>query len=317
MRRSRGWLCVFPLLIYGCADAAARAGQNTAPALRVYTSAGKEASLDEIVAAMGAAEVVFIGETHDNPAAHWAELRLLENARARFGAASGSEPPRRIVLSLEMFERDVQLALDEYLAGLITERHFLAASRPWKNYEADYRPLVEFARAHRLPVVAANAPERYVNRVGRLGPDSLRLLSGEAGRWLAPLPYAQASPEYAARFRRVMGGHAAAAHGNPFSLEAQALRDATMAHSIAEQLRSRERALVLHVNGSFHSEGGLGVPEHLMKYRSGARTLVVTVLPAGAATPADAGGFRALGDFVVVTGPGPAGSTSGNAPAPK
>jgi len=306
MRHSRCWLRTAALLILASGCVAAQSGQGTAPALRVYTSEGKLSSLDEIVAAMGAAEVVFIGETHDNAAAHWAELRLLESAYARYGAASATASAMQVVLSLEMFERDVQVVLDEYLAGHITESRFLADSRPWKNYETDYRPLVEFARAHQLPVIAANAPERYVNRAARLGPDSLRQLSQEAKRWLAPLPYAQASAAYAAKFKRAMGGHAAApgAHGNPFSLEAQALRDATMAHSIAEQLRTRERALVLHMNGSFHSEGGLGVPEHLLGYRAGARTLVVTILPAGAARPADAGGFKALGDFVVVTGPG-------------
>jgi uncharacterized iron-regulated protein len=273
------------------------------PALRIYDSAGRASSLEEIVGAMAGADVVFVGETHNDPAAHWAELRLLAGAHARHGRAADAANRRPLVLSLEMFERDAQVALDEYLAGLVTERHFLAAARPWKNYETDYRPLVEFARAHRLPVVAANAPERYVNRVGRLGPDSLAALGTEAKRWLAPLPYARASAPYAEKFRRVMGAHAAAApHGNPFSLDAQALRDATMAHSIAEQLRARERALVLHVNGNFHSEGGLGVPEHLRAYRPGARALVVTVLPPGAAAPADASGFKALGDFVIATG---------------
>ena len=280
------------------------AGQAPAPEFRVYTSEGKPSSLDDIVAAMDPRQVVFVGETHNNPAAHRVELRLLEGAHARFGRAAGAVRARQVVLSLEMFERDVQPVLDEYLSGLITERHFLAASRPWQNYQTAYRPLVEFARANKLHVVAANAPERYVNRVGRLGPDSLRELAGEAKRWLPPLPYAQASAAYAAKFERVMGGHAAP-HGNPFSLDAQALRDAAMAHSIAEQLRSRGTTLVLHVNGNFHSEGGMGTPEHLLGYSAKARTMVVTILPAGAEIPADASRFKALGDYVVITGPVP------------
>lgn len=298
VRLAGAWAVMALAAVY----AAAQAGQGGAPEFRVYTSEGKPSSLDGIVDAMAAAQVVFIGETHDNAAAHRAELRLLEGAFARFGPGGGVPRPRPVVLSLEMFERDVQAALDEYLAGLITERHFLAASRPWKNYETDYRPLVEFARARGLPVVAANAPERYVNRVGRLGPESLRHLAGEARRWLAPLPYARSSAAYADKFRRLMGGHAGAAHGNPFSLEAQALRDATMAHSIAEQLRSQEHALVLHITGNFHSEGGLGTPEHLAKYSPQARALVVTILPAGARPAPDAGGLKSLGDFVVLTG---------------
>lgn len=301
MRHYAILLCAAATLLCAAADAPAQAAQNNgAPALRVYDSEGKSSSLDEIVSAMGGAQVVFLGETHNDAAAHRAELLLLEGAHARYGRPAGGATPRRVVLSLEMFERDVQTALDEYLAGLITERHFLDASRPWKNYGTDYRPLVEFARANKLRVVAANAPGRYVNLAARLGPDALRQLGADARRWLPPLPYAAASPEYAAKFRRVMGGHAAAApHGNPFSLEAQALRDAAMAHSIAEQLRADDRALVLHVTGNFHSEGGMGTPEHLARYRRDARRLIVTVLPAGAELPADAAGFKALGDFVV------------------
>ena len=61
---------------------------------------------------------------------------------------------------MEMFERDAQIVLDEYLNDLITEKKFLDDSRPWENYKTDYRPLVEFARVNKLNVIAANAPRR-------------------------------------------------------------------------------------------------------------------------------------------------------------
>jgi uncharacterized iron-regulated protein len=71
--------------------------------------------------------------------------------------------------SLEMFERDVQIVLDEYVKDLITEKKFLDDSRPWNNYKTDYRPLVEYAKQNKLPVIAANAPRRYINMVSRGG----------------------------------------------------------------------------------------------------------------------------------------------------
>ena len=273
---------------------------------RVYSANGKVSTLDEITAAMADTEVVFIGEVHNDTAAHLFELQLLQKASARYGlaATAGRSPERKVILSLEMFERDVQLVLDEYLANLIAERHFLASSRPWDNYATDYRPLVEFARAHALQVVAANAPERYVNRVARQGRDSLKALTPTARSWLAPLPYGTASAAYAAKFREVMGAgaqHGVAAHGNPFLLDAQALRDATMAYSLAEQFQDGQRPLVLHVNGNFHSQGGLGTPEQLRALRRQLRTLIVTIIPAATAPPIEAGRLRELGDFVVVT----------------
>jgi len=270
---------------------------------QIYDATGKPATLDQVVEAIAANEVVFVGETHNDETAHLIERQLLEQTFARL--AQGSKDHNdRLALSLEMFERDVQTPLDEYLAGLITEPQFLASSRPWKNYQTDYRPLIEFARAHELPVVAANAPERYVNRVGRLGRDSLKALAPDALAWLAPLPYPAASAAYAAKFKEAMGGSEMhGAHGNPFLLDAQVLRDATMAHSIAEQLQRQKHALILHVTGNFHTESRLGTPEQLHTYRPQTRILVLTIV-AGQANTVDSKQLAGLGDFVFVTGQG-------------
>jgi uncharacterized iron-regulated protein len=86
------------------------------------------------------------------------------------------------------------------------------------------------------------------------------------------------------------------------------LRDATMAHSLAEVLKQQPQALVLHVNGNFHSEGRLGTPEQLRALRPQARVLVVTVMPAPQGnSPQDAKQFGALGDFVFVADPAASG----------
>eukprot|EP00961_Rhodomonas_salina_P057762 776142-Rhodomonas_salina.6 len=52
---------------------------------------------------------------------------------------------------------------------------------------------VEFARQNSIPVVAANAPRRYVSRVGSAGRGILSLLPPQALQFLPPLPYAAAS----------------------------------------------------------------------------------------------------------------------------
>jgi len=124
----------------------------------VFRGDGAQSSLAELLAEAASSDVVLLGECHDDPVAHHLEAFLLISL-----AAVRPE----VVLSLEMFERDVQLVLDEYLAGAIREKDMLQDARPWTNYRSDYRPLVEFAKACRLPVVAANAPRRYVGAVGR------------------------------------------------------------------------------------------------------------------------------------------------------
>ncbi len=302
---------------------------------RVYDGTGKQAGLREIIEAANRADVVFVGEMHNDPLAHMLEAELLRDAFQHL-EETGKPSRRKVALSLEMFERDVQIVLDEYLAGLITEKHFLSGSRPWNNYETDYRPLVEFAREHQLATIAANAPARYVTRVSRSGVESLTALSPTARTWLPPLPFAPASPNYADKFMQFMTGETTrpqqtpnphdlkgapptsntsppppadahgvqTAHATSHLLDAQNLRDATMAYAIAEHLKHQSGALILHVNGRFHSEERLGVPEHLLRLRPKTRLVVVTIVSGQSFPDFDSSTMARLGDFVIVTDPG-------------
>lgn len=279
-----------------CALAAGAHAQGTQP-YRLYTGTGAPTTLEALVADVARAEVVFLGEVHDDSVAHALQAELLERLLA--------DPKRPTTLSLEMFERDVQLVLDEYLGGLIPEEQFLRAARPWPNYAAHYRPLVEAARAAGRPVIAANAPRRYVNRVARLGPASLDSLSGPALLHLAPLPYPSPSPGYRAKWDALMAemghdsGSAAPAPSN--MLWSQSLWDATMAQSIAWQLTRHPRARVVHVVGGFHVEGGLGTPAVLQQYRPATQMKIVVMRPVADVTAFDAEQHAGLGDYVVLT----------------
>ena len=235
-------------------------------------------ALEAVVAAALEADVVYLGEVHDDSVAHVAQLAVLEAVLAR--------ADRPVALGLEMFEADVQLVLDEYLAGVIEERDLEAAARPWANYATDYRPLVQAAKAARAPVLATNAPARYVRRLAR--GESLAALEAGALEVLPPLPVAPPSAATEAAFREVMGGMAG--HGGPSvedMLAAQNVRDAQMAHVVATWLARNPGGLVVHVNGSFHSAGGRGVPEHVARLAPDARQLVVTFRPDDA--PAEPG----------------------------
>ena len=296
---------------------------------RIYTGDGQPASYEDIVQAMGSAEVVFVGETHDDPVCHYLQTKLLQAAFQHYGADSASRANRPIALSMEMFSRDVQYIVDEYLSGLITESHFLSSSNPWANYETDYRPMFEFSRAHGLPVIAANGPRRYTNRITREGPASLEELSEQAKSFLPPLPYPGPSSAYKTKWdnlmQQAMEQHPAEetsdqtetdstrmvssqmlaamrpTEGISNMLYAQSFWDASMAYSIAEFLKKTPNALVMHVVGGFHVEGGTGTPEQLLHYRPGTRILNVAVRPADTILEFDADSFAGYGDFVILT----------------
>ena len=326
----RRLLCALAALVCSSPPAAALAQHPQVPDssvvegvdFRVYDHRGGARSFAEVLKALDQADAVLVGETHDDVVGHGVETELLVRAAERMGVAGeGSSIRRPVVLSMEMFERDVQYILDEYLAGLITEDQFKKSARPWDRYDTDYRPMVEFACAHGIPVLAANAPRRYVNRVSRLGPASLDTLSESAKAFLPPLPYPGPSEAYAARWNALMaemsaprpakdsvpatptpaGMPAPAGHGVGNALYAQALWDAAMGHAVAMALQAEPGALVVHYVGSFHVERDMGIPERIRDYRPGARILAVVLQPVSDIDAWDEKEHEDLGDFVILT----------------
>lgn len=296
---------------------------------RVFTAAGTPATLDDVVEAMGRHEVVFIGESHDDPTGHMLESTLLERAYGAYGerTTAGVEP-RPVALSLEFFERDVQPVVDEYLAGLIGERSFLDDSRPWPRYETDYRPLVEFAKENGIPVIASNAPRRYIRQVSSNGRAWLEGLGPEARGWLPPLPYGTPSTAYRDQWIQTImdvmeqegskcgrplpetedgedSPHAAAPAGTHAAmgnqLDSQSLWDASMAYRISQHLEANPGALVLHMVGGFHVARGTGTPEHLESYRPGTAAMIVMLRPVEDVETFDPAPSGAWGDFVIQT----------------
>ena len=270
-------------------------GQVEDSKYRAFDGTGKPVSLADIAVAIDRSNVVFLGEFHDDSVAHALQFEIFKAAVERH---KGKRP---VVLSLEMFERDVQIVLDEYLKGLINEDNFMRSSRPWGNYKTDYRPLVELAKEQRLSVIAANAPRRYVNMVSRGGRSSLNSLTKRARSWLAPLPYAEASEAYSRKFKALMGSSPEAMMGIENILSSQSLWDATMAYWISEALENHKNALVIHLNGGFHTEQRLGTVEHLLKYKKKSKPLVVTLRYEKEFRNFDNAKHTGLGDFVILT----------------
>jgi uncharacterized iron-regulated protein len=261
----------------------------------VFDGKGNQSSLVAIVKALDGADAIFLGEQHDDSVGHSLEFEIFKQAVAEYSTR------RKVALSMEMFERDVQIVVDEYLSGQITEAQFLASSRPWGNYKTDYRPLVELAKDKKLPLIAANAPRRYVNMVSRGGRDTLNGLSKEAKSWLAPLPYGEPSDTYAKKFKALMGPSPEAQMGIDKILASQSLWDATMGNSVANYLKKNKQALVVHLNGSFHTESHLGTADHLIRYRPKARVLVVTIRYEDDFKTFNKAKDTDLGDFVILT----------------
>lgn len=241
------------------------------PAYSIFTGDGKKADYNDILKSAGKADVVFFGELHDNPIAHWLELELTKNLFAEKG--------KDLVLAAEMFEKDNQLLIDEYFSGLIKETSFESEVRLWKNYGTDYKPLLNFAKENGLKFVASNIPRRYAAVVSAGGFEALQKVSPEALKYIAPLPidYDPELPCY--KDMLSMGGSIGGPMGGKISdnlPKAQAIKDATMAHSILTNWRSGQ--LVIHYNGSYHSDRHMGILWYLNKLNPSIRSITISAV---------------------------------------
>jgi len=223
----------------------------------VHLPTGTLVSSAQMMSIAGDARVVYVGETHDNPASHRLELETLRALEQRH--------PGKVALGMEMFTRSQQPVLDRWVAGELDEKSFLKASRWFDNWKMDfayYRDLLIFARDRHIPVLALNAEKSLVQAVRSKTPEEL---SAEEKAQMPELD--QSDPYQRAMTEGIFGGHS---HGKMHMegfLRAQTLWDETMAESAARYLASpegKDRHLLV-VAGGNHVSYGFGIPRRVFR----------------------------------------------------
>lgn len=206
------------------------------------------------------ANVVYLGETHDSPADHQAQLEIIKELHQR-------NP--KLAIGLEMFQRPYQGALDRYLAGKLTETELQQQSQyekrwgfPWEYYA----PILRYAKAHQLPLVALNTPTEVTRKVARQGLESLTLAEKQ---FIPPASEIRTdSPAYR-QFMRQIYDEIHGEMGNSQNFErfflAQVLWDETMAERIAQFWQMNRRTQVVVLVGQGHVVYGYGVPDRVIR----------------------------------------------------
>lgn len=264
--------------------------------MHIFDRQGNPTTWEFMRGQVSAADVIVIGETHGHPLG-------LEAAACLFDDVLANQPDSALLL--EFFERDGQVAIDDYLAGVTDEEAFKKASgRTDSNYPSGHRRMLESAKARGRPVVAANAPRRYVRRTSAGGyTDVLSLGPRQQALFVVPDPLVEG--KYRDDFFGMMSGHGDQVTP-PDRVEkmyrSQQMWDATMADSIVTTLRQGHRPVVL-VIGRFHSDFDGGTIQLLRRAEPDVqvRTLSVVAREAESIDPEDVD--RA--DFVVYVGPSP------------
>ncbi len=264
----RAHLLPFVSLLCACAagsgsggDPAPNAACPPPPGGWLAPATGRPVALPDLLDTLAGRPAVVLGESHASAEDHRWQLHTL-------AALHGRSP--NMVLGFEAFPRRLQSVLDRWVAGEINERAFLEQSRwdeVWGFPSSLYMPLFDFARMHRIPMVALNVERTLVARVGREGWDAVPADAREGLGTPAP-----ARPPYVAALARVFGDHRPPATAGTASaadpafrrfVEAQLTWDRAMAEAIAAGHARPGGPLVVAVVGRGHAEYGFGIPHQL------------------------------------------------------
>ncbi len=233
----------------------------------IYNAKGKKVPYKKMMKSLNESDVTLFGELHNNPISHWLQLEVTKSLGKK----------RKLILAAEMFERDNQKALTDYLNGKIDEKGLDSLARLWKNYETDYKPLVDYAKQNKLQFIAANVPRRYASMVYKGDFKALDSLPANEKEWIAKLPidYDKNLPGYQ-KMLEMMGGH-----GGETLPKAQAVKDATMAESIYqayETATEKDKLTVIHYNGAYHSDNYEGILWYLKRKNANLNYKTITTV---------------------------------------
>lgn len=212
----------------------------SSPAHTLQLADHQVVTLAEMVAELRQARVVLIGEAHDNPHHHQAQLQLIKAL-----TATGV----KVAVGLEMFRSDSQPALDQWVAGRLDLAKFRQISQDnWADAPL-YEKIYLYAREQRLPLLGLNFSRQISRQVAERGFASLsQELLGEL-----PMVQCVVSPAYQEFIGRAMGKHRHSSTSFTNFCEAQLLWDTVMAKNLHTYLRKHPDRTVVVLAGDAHA----------------------------------------------------------------
>lgn len=281
---SRALLVLVTAVAVACAACAPRApvtdrGIETwqAPELRTHalvgtiwaTKDGRSITRTDLVERLAAADLVLLGEKHDNPDHHRLQALLLAEL-ARAG--------RRGPVVFEMIDVDRADALAETQgpeATIDTVREAAGGDANRWDWDA-YEPVVTAALAGDRRIVAGNLPRSSIKMIHTHG---LAGLAPERRRALGLDTVSLTPPARAALAAEVRASHCG--HATPETIEAmvavQRARDAQLARALVDAARDGNAGAVL-IAGAGHVRRDRAVPIYLEHWAPGTATAVVAFL---------------------------------------
>jgi uncharacterized iron-regulated protein len=226
-----------------------------------------------IITQLKTARVIYLGEIHDRESDRQQQLMIIK-------ALFNHKP--QVAIGMEMFQRPAQPILDRYLAGKITStelREQTEFDRRWGYKWESYEPILSFAKANRLSIVALNTPTEITRKVAKQGLESL---TGADLQYIPPIAEIDRSnakyrESILASYQEHMGMVGAASKSFDRFYNAQLLWDETMADRVANFATQQPNYQIIVLAGQSHIIHGYGIPDRVSR-RLGAKSIQKTLL---------------------------------------
>jgi uncharacterized iron-regulated protein len=229
---------------------------------------------EKIVTQLQSANVVYLGETHDNSSDHQQQLTIIQ-------ALFKHKP--RLAIGMEMFQRPAQPLLDRYLAGKITAtelRQQTEFDKRWGYKWGYYLPILEFAKANRLSVIALNTPTEITRKASKQGLESLTTAELQTIPPLSEIDRSNAQYQQMilASYQQHAGIVSIASKSFDRFYTAQLLWDETMAATTANFVNQNPNYQTIVLAGSSHIIYGYGIPNRVLRRLKNSKFIQKTVL---------------------------------------
>jgi uncharacterized iron-regulated protein len=231
--------CLVLLLLCGCAGRTVTSGWSGSV---LRTQDGEIISFASLMDELREADVIYVGENHDNPDHHAMQLRVLQELR-RAGVD--------FVLGMEMFQVEDQEKLDRWRAGELSDEELQKVFwESWRMPWDMYAGIFHFARQQRLRLVGINIPREVVKKVARSGFASL----SPADRQAIPADVTcTIDPSYKAFVKRIYTTHTGNGFNFDFFCEAQMLWTRSMARHLTDYLHNNPGSRMVVLTGAGHA----------------------------------------------------------------
>jgi uncharacterized iron-regulated protein len=254
---------------------------------------GRPVGFDRMIEEMMAARIVHVGETHNSMPMHEIEFQVIRGLYAR---------DKHLAIGLEMVPVTLQEALNRWTAGILTKEEFIREIRwyvTWNFNFGYYEKIFDFAREHRLPIYALNAPREVITKIRMRGWDALT----DEEKALFPGPPDTTNVDHRKLIRTVFESsempHAMTGPGLDQVFEglyrSQSAWDEVMGANAVKAAGAEGRRLVVCV-GSGHLLYNLGLNRRAYEMsKLPFKTVIAVEVPAGQKTLQVS---RAIGDYV-------------------